>query len=144
VKPTRAKLTAHGRVVLLDQSHWGGSDAHGIASRCGDHRTLRFNRPRERAIPSQGIPEPDRDLPDPVAHLSDQQFLSGDAAADTQAPFTYKDACIELNPHVGGNPTTAAQSRKAVVDFLQALFKLGSREMLLTVRSRRYQQGRPG
>lgn len=45
--------------------------------------------------------------------------------ADTQAPFTYKDACIELNPHVGGNPTTAAESRKAVVEFLQALFKLG-------------------
>src|SRR5580692_6679202 len=32
--------------------------------------------------------------------------------ADTQAPFTYKDACIELNPHVGGNPTTAEAARK--------------------------------
>jgi dienelactone hydrolase len=45
--------------------------------------------------------------------------------ADTQAPFSYKDACIELNPHVGGNPATAEQARKAVSDFLQALFKLG-------------------
>ena len=45
--------------------------------------------------------------------------------ADTQAPFSYKDACIELNPHVGGNPTTAMEARKAVSDFLQALFKLG-------------------
>ncbi len=44
---------------------------------------------------------------------------------DTNAPFTYKDACIELNPHVGGNPTTANEARKAVVDFLQALLKLG-------------------
>jgi dienelactone hydrolase len=44
--------------------------------------------------------------------------------ADTQAPFAYKDACIELNPHVGGNPATAEQARKAVVDFLQTLFKL--------------------
>lgn len=43
---------------------------------------------------------------------------------DTNAPFTYKDGCIELNPHVGGNPTTAAESRKAVMEFLQALFKL--------------------
>jgi hypothetical protein len=34
-------------------------------------------------------------------------------------------ARIELNPHVGANPTTASQARKAVVDFLQALFKLG-------------------
>jgi dienelactone hydrolase len=45
--------------------------------------------------------------------------------ADTQAPFTYKDACIELNPHVGGNPATAEEARKAVTEFLQALFKLG-------------------
>jgi dienelactone hydrolase len=45
--------------------------------------------------------------------------------ADTKAPFSYKDACIELNPHVGGNPVTAAEARKAVSDFLLALFKLG-------------------
>jgi dienelactone hydrolase len=44
--------------------------------------------------------------------------------ADTKAPFSYQDACIELNPHVGGNPATAAEARKAVSDFLQALFKL--------------------
>lgn len=44
--------------------------------------------------------------------------------ADTKAPFSYKDACIEFNPHVGGNPATAAEARKAVSDFLQALFKL--------------------
>jgi len=44
--------------------------------------------------------------------------------ADTQAPFGYKDACIELNPHVGGNPATAEAARKAVSDFLQVLFKL--------------------
>jgi dienelactone hydrolase len=45
--------------------------------------------------------------------------------ADTQTPFTYKDACIELNPHIGGNPATAEEARKAVSDFLIALFKLG-------------------
>jgi dienelactone hydrolase len=44
---------------------------------------------------------------------------------DTKEPFSYKDACIELNPHVGGNPATAMEARKAVSDFLQALFKLG-------------------
>ena len=43
----------------------------------------------------------------------------------TQAAFTYKDTCVELGPHVGGNPTTAAEARKAVSDFLSALFKLG-------------------
>jgi hypothetical protein len=45
--------------------------------------------------------------------------------ADTKAPFAYQDACIELNPHVGGNPATAEEARKAVVDFLQGLLKLG-------------------
>ncbi len=44
--------------------------------------------------------------------------------ADTQALFGYKDACIELNPHVGGNPATAEAARKAVSEFVQALFKL--------------------
>jgi dienelactone hydrolase len=44
--------------------------------------------------------------------------------ADTQTPFSYKDACVEFNPHVGGNPLTAEAARKAVSDFLQALFKL--------------------
>jgi dienelactone hydrolase len=45
--------------------------------------------------------------------------------ADTQAPFSYKDACIEIGPHVGGNPATAMEARKAVSEFLQVLFKLG-------------------
>ena len=45
--------------------------------------------------------------------------------AATQAPFSYKDSCVELSPHVGGNPTTALEARKAVSEFLQTLFKLG-------------------
>ncbi len=44
--------------------------------------------------------------------------------AATNAPFAYKDACIELNPHVGGNPATAEAARKAVSDFLGTLLKL--------------------
>ncbi len=45
--------------------------------------------------------------------------------ADTQVPFTYKDPCVELSPHAGGNPATATEARKAVVEFLRGLFKLG-------------------
>jgi dienelactone hydrolase len=44
---------------------------------------------------------------------------------DTKAPFSYRDDCVALNPHVGGNPATAQQARKAVSDFLQTLLKLG-------------------
>lgn len=45
--------------------------------------------------------------------------------AETNEPFSYKDACVEIGPHVGGNPVTAEEARKAVSEFLQALFKLG-------------------
>ena len=45
--------------------------------------------------------------------------------ADTQKPFGYGDACIELNPHVGGNPATAEQAQKAVSEFLKVVFRLG-------------------
>lgn len=45
--------------------------------------------------------------------------------ADTKAPFSYSDACVERNPHVGGNPATAEEARKAVTEFLQGLLKLG-------------------
>jgi dienelactone hydrolase len=45
--------------------------------------------------------------------------------ADTKEPFTYKDACVELNPHVGGNPETAEAARKAVSEFLAVVFRLG-------------------
>src|SRR3984885_14337596 len=45
--------------------------------------------------------------------------------ADTDKPFGYSDACIELNPHVGGNPATAEQARNAVSEFLRIVFKLG-------------------
>jgi hypothetical protein len=29
--------------------------------------------------------------------------------ADTEQPFSYKGACVEFNPHVGGNPATAEE-----------------------------------
>ena len=45
--------------------------------------------------------------------------------AETHEPFTYQDPCVELNPHVGGNPATAEEARKAVSEFLSVLFRLG-------------------
>jgi len=40
-------------------------------------------------------------------------------------PFSYIGTCVNLDPHVGGNPATAQEAQKAVSGFLQALFKLG-------------------
>ena len=34
---------------------------------------------------------------------------------ETKEPFSYKDTCVEQNPHVGGNPATAQEARKAGV-----------------------------
>ena len=43
----------------------------------------------------------------------------------TQQAFSYMDTCVNLDPHVGGNPVTAQEAQKAVSGFLRALFKLG-------------------
>src|SRR3954447_2259440 len=42
----------------------------------------------------------------------------------TSQPFSYKDACVELNPHVGGNAAATAAARVAVSDFVRQTLKL--------------------
>src|ERR1700737_622105 len=44
--------------------------------------------------------------------------------AATQQPFTYKDGCVQLNPHVGGNAEATQAARVAVTDFVRQVFKL--------------------
>jgi dienelactone hydrolase len=44
--------------------------------------------------------------------------------AATKAPFTYKDACVQLNPHVGYDAEATAAAKVAVKGFLKTLFKL--------------------
>jgi dienelactone hydrolase len=42
----------------------------------------------------------------------------------TQQPFSYKDECVQLNPHVGGNAEATQAARLAVTDFVRQVFKL--------------------
>jgi dienelactone hydrolase len=42
----------------------------------------------------------------------------------TQQPFSYKDECVQLNPHVGGNAAATQAARIAVSDFVRQVFKL--------------------
>jgi dienelactone hydrolase len=42
----------------------------------------------------------------------------------TSQPFSYKDDCVQLNPHVGGNAEATQAARIAVSDFVRQLFKL--------------------
>jgi dienelactone hydrolase len=42
----------------------------------------------------------------------------------TQAPFSYKDDCVQLNPHVGGNAEATQAARVAVGEFVRQVFKL--------------------
>lgn len=42
----------------------------------------------------------------------------------TSQPFSYKDECVQLNPHVGGNAAATAAARVAVGDFVRQVFKL--------------------
>jgi dienelactone hydrolase len=44
--------------------------------------------------------------------------------AATKEPFTYKDACVELDPHVGFDSTSAEAAKVSVRQFLKTLFKL--------------------
>lgn len=42
----------------------------------------------------------------------------------TAQPFSYKDECVQLNPHVGGNAAATAAARVAVSDFVRQVLKL--------------------
>jgi hypothetical protein len=42
----------------------------------------------------------------------------------TQQPFSYKDDCVQLNPHVGGIAAATQAARVAVSDFVRQVFRL--------------------
>jgi dienelactone hydrolase len=42
----------------------------------------------------------------------------------THQPFSYKDACVELNPHLGSDAAATADARMRVRGLLKAVFKL--------------------
>jgi hypothetical protein len=44
--------------------------------------------------------------------------------ASTKEPFTYKDTCVELNPHVGFDPIATEAAKVSVKQFLKTVFKL--------------------
>ncbi len=44
--------------------------------------------------------------------------------AATKLPFTYKDACVELNPHVGADTPAAHAATESVKSFLKTVFNL--------------------
>jgi dienelactone hydrolase len=45
--------------------------------------------------------------------------------AATNERFTYKDACVERDPHTGHDPAAMEAARKAVAEFLKATLKTG-------------------
>jgi dienelactone hydrolase len=44
--------------------------------------------------------------------------------AATKLPFTYKDACVELNPHVGADAPATQAATESVKNFLKTVFNL--------------------
>jgi dienelactone hydrolase len=44
--------------------------------------------------------------------------------AATAQPFTYKDACVERDPHVGYDPAATQAAKVAVKDVIKTVFKL--------------------
>jgi len=43
--------------------------------------------------------------------------------ASTSQPFTYKDACVERDPHVGHDPAATQAAKQAVKDFLKSVLR---------------------
>jgi dienelactone hydrolase len=44
--------------------------------------------------------------------------------ASTKEPFTYKDGCVVLGPHLGSDPEATRQAKQAVIGFARILFKM--------------------
>jgi len=44
--------------------------------------------------------------------------------ASSRQPFSYKDPCVELNPHVGYDAAATAAAKKSVEEFVATVFKL--------------------
>jgi dienelactone hydrolase len=44
--------------------------------------------------------------------------------AATRQPFSYKDSCVERDPHVGYDPVATQAARQSVKDLLKTVFKL--------------------
>jgi dienelactone hydrolase len=44
--------------------------------------------------------------------------------AQTREPFTYKDPCVELNPHVGYDATATETAKTSIRELLRTVFKL--------------------
>jgi dienelactone hydrolase len=44
--------------------------------------------------------------------------------ASTKQPFTYKDPCVALGPHIGSDPEATAKAEQAVAGLLTTAFKL--------------------
>ena len=60
-----------------------------------------------------------------VRHCSIREEPEGTLInASTRETFSYKDPCVELNPHVGYDAAATEAAKKSVKEFLSGLFKL--------------------
>lgn len=56
-----------------------------------------------------------------VAEAADGTLIN----EETKAPFTYKDTCVQLGPHVGGNVAATAAAELEVSAFMKKVLKIG-------------------
>jgi dienelactone hydrolase len=60
-----------------------------------------------------------------VRHCSIREDPEGTLInASTREPFTYKDPCVELNPHIGYDGAATEAAKTSLKEFLSTLFKL--------------------
>ena len=44
--------------------------------------------------------------------------------AASNEPFTYRDGCVALGPHLGHDPEATRQAKQAVTSFVRTVFKM--------------------
>ena len=63
-----------------------------------------------------------------VRHCSIREEPEGSLInASSREPFSYKDPCVELNPHVGYDAAATEAAKTSVKQFLAAMFKLAQK-----------------
>jgi len=102
--------------LLLDRLHTAGKDVELTVYPTASHA---FDNPLGSVPPAESKGA------QTVRHCSIREEPEGLLInASTHQPFSYKDPCVEFNPHVGYDAAATAAAKKSVKEFVSTLFKL--------------------
>ncbi len=102
--------------AYVERLHGTGHDVHLTEYPNAQHS---FDNPLGSATPTVA------ENAQTVRHCTIREEATGRLInAVTKLPFTYKDACVELNPHVGADAPATQAATESVKTFLKTVFNL--------------------